>query len=140
MCLWTQGGYMSNNLESSHQDWLAELLTPKETDPVNYITKPKQRVDLPKVHCKQCHYTATVRTDVAPEACSNKTGFVDADGAQHPACSHRRLWYKWPEGFNPDNCKCLECLIIWEKERHEVGAGKMVKIKTPVVPELEKKS
>jgi hypothetical protein len=87
---------------------------------LNYVTEPGEPVAGPKLHCKHCHYTGKVRADYAPEQCQNERGWVDQTGTRHPKCRHRRLWYRWPDDFEPSVCTCKECLIIWEIEKKKV--------------------
>jgi hypothetical protein len=84
-----------------------------------YAFKPGDRVELPRMHCRRCHYTSKLRVELAPQRCANTTGYVDSEGNERPAC-HTWLWGKWPDDFDIQTCKCLDCLLIWRREKEEV--------------------
>jgi hypothetical protein len=104
---------------------------------VYYVMKPGEPVSGPRLHCRQCHYTGKVRADYAPKQCPNEKGWVDEQGIKHPKCEHRIHWYFWPEDFNPDTCKCLECLTIWHLEKRSLEQEKQVQAAQPSLIETE---
>jgi hypothetical protein len=85
---------------------------------VKYGLKAGDKVELPEMHCRRCHYTSKLRVEVVPNQCANVRGYIDNEGKKHGPC-HSRGWDQWPEGFDPDACKCMECLIIWHLEQKQ---------------------
>jgi hypothetical protein len=85
---------------------------------VRYGLKAGDKVELPEMHCRRCHYTSKLRVEVVPNQCANVRGYTDSEGKKHAAC-HSRGWDQWPDNFNPDKCSCMECLIIWHLEQKQ---------------------
>jgi hypothetical protein len=104
---------------------------------VSYVIKPGEPVPTTRLHCKQCHYTAKVRADYAPEQCSNYAGWVDEKGVEHPKCNHRAHWHFWPDDFNPDTCQCMECVTIWHLEKKLLEQEKQTQAAQPALVEAE---
>jgi hypothetical protein len=101
--------------------WADELMNGGEMGTwLNYVIRPGEPVSAPRIHCKWCHYTGKVRSDKAPAQCSNENGWVDENGIEHQKCNHPRIWYKWPQGFDPNTCSCSECLIVLEIEQRYI--------------------
>lgn len=87
---------------------------------VRYVLSKKERVPLPKGHCrrKDCHYSWLIRKENPPEKCPNYGGYEDDKGVKHPKCGSRH-WDEFPPDFDPATCECDECLYIYYQLKAE---------------------
>lgn len=85
---------------------------------VEYFSQ-REKITLPKWHCKKCHYSWFPDSEEPPKRCANIHGYVDDQGKEIPKCS-TRTWCDWPDDFDPENiATCSRCLYIYHKQRLE---------------------
>lgn len=95
---------------------------------VRFVMSKKERVKLPKGHCRNCHYTWTIRKEDPPDKCPNYNGYTDSEGKFHEKCGSRH-WDEWPSNLDPASSTCETCLLIYYQEKAEAAEEKQNQIR-----------